>query len=309
MTPMPRRMIASIFLLISILFSAAWSTRSVPKTTRIANESVPKLTLRETRFSPLDLEVTGALAGLPVGAKRYLRREDVATLPEVNLTVTDDPNFRRTVKVKGIELDLLARALAAEAERSVIVALCTDQYRSYYPEAYREIHKPVLAMEIDGQGPSDWPQNPEVAGLSMGPYLITQANFAPAFKVLAHEDEAQIPWGVIRLEFRNQETAFAAIAPRGPTAGDPAVQAGYRISQQNCLRCHGPESDEPLKGKLTWAGVAIFAAQAPKNFAAYVRNPKAVAKDAHMPPNPTYDDATLDALTAYFRTLAAAEKR
>lgn len=309
MKPMPRRMTASSFLLIAILFSAAWDTRSFPGTLQIANEKAPKLVLRHTRASSFDLEVTGALAGLPAGAKRYLRREDLTAVPQVNLTVADDPNFHRPVKVKGIELDLLARALAAQGEKSVIVALCTDRYRSYYPQAYREIHKPVLALEIDGLGPSAWPKNPEVAGLSMGPYLITQSNFAPAFKILAHEDEAQIPWGVVQLEFRNEKTAFAAIAPRGPMAGAPAVQAGYRISQQNCLRCHGPESDEPLKGKLTWAGIAIFAAQAPQNFSAYVRKPKAVAKDAQMPANPSYDDETLDALTAYFRTFAATEKR
>jgi mono/diheme cytochrome c family protein len=308
MKPMPRRMTASLFLLISLLFSAAWSSRPFPDAAQIANENAPKLTLHETRSSPLDLEVTGALHSLPPGATRYLRREDLAAAPQVNLTVTDDPNFHRPVKVKGIELGFLARALAAEGQKSVVVAICTDWYRSYYPETYREIHRPVLALEIDGQGPSAWPKNPEVSGLSMGPYLITQSNFTPAFKILAHDDEAQIPWGVTRLEFRNQETAFAAIAPRGTTATDPNVQAGYRISQQNCLRCHGPESDEPLKGKLTWAGIAVFAAQAPKNFAAYVRNPKAVAKDAQMAPNPGYDDATLNALTAYFRTFAAPEK-
>lgn len=306
---MPRRMTASSFLLIVILLSAAWSTRSNPGSAPIAKENAPKLTLRQARSAPFDLEVTGALAGLPVGAKRYLRREDLSAVPQVNLTVTDDPNFHRPVEVKGVELDLLARALAAQGERSVIVALCTDQYRSYYPQSYRETHQPVLALEIDGQGPSAWPNNPEVSGLSMGPYLITQANFAPAFKILAHEDEAQIPWGVIRLEFRNQESAFAAIVPRGPSAGDPAVQDGYRISQQNCLRCHGPETDEPLKGKLTWAGIAFFAAQAPNNFAAYVRHPKSVAPDAKMPPNPGYDGATLDALTAYFRTFATTEQR
>ena len=306
---MPRRTAAPFFLLVTALFATVWDTYPVSETSQFDNENAAKLTWRETRSSPLDLEVTGALNGLPPGAKRYLRRQDLARLPEVNPTVTDDPNFRRTVKVKGIELDFLARALAAEAEKSVVVAICTDSYRSYYPQPYREMHKPVLALEIDGQGPAAWPKNPEVAGLSMGPYLITQSNFTPAFRILAHEDEAQIPWGVARLEFRDQETAFAAIAPRGPTATDPNVQAGFRISQQNCLRCHGPESDEPLKGKLTWAGIAFFAAQAPKNFAAYVRNPKAVAKDAQMPPNPSYDVATIDALTAYFRTFAATEKR
>ena len=305
MNSMPRRMTASFFVLISIPLPAVGAAQTGAAASLNTSENAAKLTLREIRSSPLDLEVTGALAGLPVGTTRFVRRDDLSQLPQVSLTVTDDPNFRRTVNVRGVELELLARALASSAEKSVIVALCVDRYRSYYPQSYREIHKPVLVLEIDNQPPSAWPQNPEVSGLSMGPYLVTQSNFAPAFTVLGHADEAQIPWGVVQLEFRNPETAFASIAPHGPGAENPAVQAGYRISQQNCLRCHGPESEEPLKGKLTWAGISSFAAQAPKNFAAYVRNPKALSQDAKMPPNPSYDAATLDALIAYFKTFVA----
>jgi cytochrome c1 len=39
-------------------------------------------------------------------------------------------------------------------------------------------------------------------------------------------------------------------------------------------------------------------------FRALIRNPAAVTPGAKMPGQPGYDDATLDALTAYFRTFA-----
>jgi mono/diheme cytochrome c family protein len=305
---MPRRMRALLLLFISILFANAKSTQTASGPLQNPNKSGPKLTLRGKRSSPLDLGVTGSIVGLPPGVKRYLTHEDLFALPLVSLTVTDDPNFREPVNVKGVALDLLARELAADGEKTVIVAICTDWYRSYYPQAYREMHKPVLVLEIDGQLPSAWPKNNEAPALSMGPYLVTQPRFTPAFQILAHDDEPQIPWGVVRLEFRSDKTAFADIAPLGPAKDDSAVEAGYRISQQNCLRCHGPASDEPLKGKLTWAGIAMFAAQAPENFAAYVRNPRAQAKGAQMPANLNYDEATMNALISYFRTFAPLQR-
>ena len=139
----------------------------------------------------------------------------------------------------------------------------------------------------------------------MGPYLISHPHFAPGSRTLGHEEEAQIPWGVVRLEFRNEQAMFGEIAPRGPRADEAAVQAGYRIARENCLRCHGPSSYGRLKGQLNWAGIAFFVDASPKEFAAYVRDPKSVVKTAEMPGNPGYDDATMQALIAYFRTFFA----
>jgi len=157
-------------------------------------------------------------------------------------------------------------------------------------------------MEIDGEGPASWPKSKEGSGSLMGPYLISHPRFAPSFKVLGNEEEAQIPWGVVRLEFRNEEAIFKEIAPRAVNAGEAEVQAGYRIARQNCLRCHGPASYGRLKGQITWSGIAFFADSSPRGFAAYVRNPRSVAPYAQMPGNPAYDDATVEALIAYFRT-------
>jgi mono/diheme cytochrome c family protein len=297
--------IVLVFLLLSL--NSTGETRH--QAAQTPSKNGPRLNWRTTRSSPLDLEVSGNLIGLAPGAKRYVRRIDLLTLPRVNLPVTGDPNFARAVKVSGVELNRLVRELAADGQEATIVAVCKDFYRSYYPREYRDIHKPVLALEIDGQPPTDWPRTREGSGMSLGPYLITHESFTPAFKILAHEDEAQIPWGVARLEFKGEKSAYRAIEPRGPKANDAAARDGYRIAQQNCYRCHGPASDEPLKGKLTWDGVAAFAAQAPKDFAAYVRDPQAISKDARMPPNPNYDDATLQALTAYFKSFAATETR
>jgi len=268
-----------------------------------------RLTLRDARRSPLDLEVGGELAGFPAGAVRYLTREDLLGLPQVSYTVTDDANFDGPVQIRGVEIEVLAREIAAAGEQALVVAVCDDLYRAHYRRAYVQAHRPVLVLEINGQAPAGWPKSKEGSGSAMGPYLISHPHFTSSFKILSHEDESQIPWGVVRLEFKNEEKTFSEIAPRGSHADDPSVQAGYRIAQQNCLRCHGPDSYGRLKGQFTWSGIAMVAAYSPGSFAAYVRNPRSVAQYAQMPGNPDYDDATMQALISYFGTFSGKGKQ
>jgi len=258
--------------------------------------------LREKRSSGLDLEFRGDLAGLPAGSVRYIAREDLKALPQVTYTVTDDRNFVGAVEVRGVALEVLAREFAGSGEKALIVAVSGDLYRAHYPQEYVQAHRPVLVMEIDGEGPASWPKSKEGSGSAMGPYLISHPHFTPSFKVLGNEEEPQIPWGVVRLEFRSEEAIFGEIAPPAVNAGEAEVHAGYRIARQDCLRCHGPASYGRLKGQIAWSGIAFFADSSPREFAAYVRNPRSVAQSAEMPGNPAYDDATVEALIAYFRT-------
>jgi mono/diheme cytochrome c family protein len=265
--------------------------------------------LRHERSSLLDLEVAGDLSGLPLAAAGFVSREDLLRLPQVTYVVSDDSNFKGSTEVRGVSLDVLARAISSDGDKSMVVAVCDDLYRAHYPQAYIQAHHPLLVLEINGRPPADWPKSKDGSGASLGPYLISQPPFTPSFKILSHQDEPQIPWGVLRLEFRNEQTLLSDVAPRGATAENPTVQAGYRIAQQNCWRCHGPETEGPQKGKLTWGGIALFAATSPVNFANYVRNPQKLSKLAEMPGNPNYDDATMRALIAYFRFFFPQEKR
>ena len=260
------------------------------------------------RTSPTDLEVGGELAGVPPGETRYATHAELLALPQVRFTVRDDSNFAGPTQIKGVLLEELARDLGAAPGADLVVAICDDKYRANYPRGYLAAHHPVLVLEINGKPPSGWPKDSGKRGFNMGPYMISHEEFAPAFKILAHTDEAQIPWGVVRLEFRDEKTVFGAIAPRGPHANDPDVQAGYKITEQNCFRCHNMGNEGGQKSGIAWTLLAAVADTSQDFFAAYVRDPKSKSPQAEMPGNPQYDDETLRALGSYFRTFYGAEQ-
>jgi mono/diheme cytochrome c family protein len=283
-------------------------TKEARGKTQSASSSPANGTLHEKRASPADLEVGGELAGLSPGTTRYLTREDLLALPQVNYTVTDDSNFASPMQVSGVLLEELIRHLGAAPESDLLIAICDDLYRANYPRAYMLAHHPLLVLTVNGQPPAGWPKDSEGHGYDMGPYMISHSKFTPAFKILSHADEPQIPWGVVRLEFRDEKAVFGAIAARGPRAAESQVQAGYRIAQQNCFRCHNLGSEGGKKAGRSWQNLSAWATASPEYFAAYVRNPVAKNPHAQMPGNPAYDDSTLQALAAYFQTFSSQEK-
>jgi mono/diheme cytochrome c family protein len=262
----------------------------------------------EKRQLASDLEVSGALFGLPVESTRYIARDELLATPQVNFTVTDDTNFTGPTKIRGVRLDELARHLAASPAADMVVAICDDGYRANYPQAYLAAHHPVLVLDVNGKPPAGWPKDSQEHKFDMGPYMISNPRFAPSFKVLSHSDEAQIPWGVVRIEFRDEKIVFGAIEPRGSQAPAPSVQAGFAIAKQNCFRCHNSGREGGQKSGVPWESLGALAAAKPKEFAAYVRNPQAKNSQAQMPGNPQYDGETLKALTDYFRTFAQLPK-
>jgi mono/diheme cytochrome c family protein len=298
----------SLLLGLRLLF-VAWLTLSIGCAVGQTNSTnaVPTL-LHPTRQSAADLEIGGQLSHLPPGTTRYVTREDLLTLPQVTFTVNDDANFTGPTQVSGVALEDLIRHLGAASQADLIVAICDDQYRANYPRAYLAAHHPLLVLKVNGEPPERWPKDAEGHNLQMGPYMISHPKFTPSFQVLSHRDEPQIPWGVVQLEFRNEKTVFGAIAPRGPHAREAPVQAGYRIAQQNCFRCHNLGNEGGQKSGHPWLVLSAWAAASPEYFAAYVRNPQTKNPQARMPGNPGYDDATIRALSAYFRTFAPEEK-
>ena len=303
---MRRIQISMLATLVSV--AAAHGTKFAVAQAKSTAPQVHVTKLHAARVSPMDLEIGGELAGMPAGVTRYITRDDLLGLPQVTYTVTDDANFTGPTKVSGVPLEDLMRYFGAGPAADFVVAICNDKYRANYPRAYLAQHHPLLVLEVNGNAPSGWPKDSGGHGYDMGPYMISHPKFTPSFKILSHSDEPQIPWGVVRIEFRDEKAVFGAIAPRGPHANDPAVQAGYTIAQQNCFRCHNAGEEGGRKSGVTWAVLSAVAVSSPEFFAAYVRNPKSKSAGAQMPGNPRYDDQTLRALTAYFQSFSQAEK-
>jgi len=260
------------------------------------------------RSSPLDLELGGELKGLPPGTTRFVTRDYLLALPQTSFTTTGDEKFTGPTRVSGVTLDELMRALGGARPSDMFVAISNDGYRANYTSTYIAAHHPVLVLKVDGKAPPDWPKDAE-HGTDLGPYTVSYLDFVPGFRTFAHTDEPQIPWGVVRLDLREQEAVFGAIAPRGPHANDPTVEAGYRIAQQNCFRCHnaGPEGGQ--KSERPWLVLSAWAIASPEFFTAYVRDPKTKNPLSVMPANRDYDDSTMRALLAYFRTFSAPQPR
>ena len=249
--------------------------------------------LHATRQAPTDLQI---------GESQFVSYQDLLRLPQVSFTTSDDSNFVPPAHVSGVPLEELTRALGSDAD--MVVAIAADGYRSNYPAAYLSAHHPVLVLTVNGEAQQGWPKTHE-GNMALGPYVIANPSFHPSFKVLSHTDEAQIPFQVVRLDFRRESEVFGPIAPHGSYAPDSPVMQGYRIAQQNCYRCHNMGAEGGHMASIPWPVIGAFAKGNPDFFAKYVRNPQAVNPSSRMAGSPEYDDATIAALRAYFSTFAA----
>ncbi|WP_157439991.1 c-type cytochrome [Terracidiphilus gabretensis] len=263
--------------------------------------SVPSpIELHSERSSPGDLEIGGELAGVPKGATRYLRYDELLKLPQKTFQVTDD-NFHTTAEIGGVTLSDLAKLLGEHAD--MIVAICYDSYRSDYSPEYLAAHDPLLVLRVNGKLRDSWPKAPN--GDALVPYTIANPAFKPRYKVLAHDDEEQVPYGVTRLEFRNGAHIYASILPGAAWRENHQVMDGYRIAREDCFRCHNSGAEGGTMGKRAWPQLGEDAVKDPERFRRVIHDPEKVVPGARMPAAPNYDRATLDALVAYFRTFAS----
>jgi hypothetical protein len=74
------------------------------------------------------------------------------------------------------------------------------------------------------------------------------------------------------------------------------------IARQDCFRCHNMGADGGTLSGHSWLELAELASGDGERFRRIIHNPASITPGARMPAHNTYDDATLDALTVYFRT-------
>lgn len=269
-------------------------------------QTAAHVVLHEMRQSKSDLEIGGLLRGVPNGQTRFVTYDDLLKLPQVSYTVSNDPNFGKPVVVSGVALETLAAELSSAVAGGMVIAICDDNYAAHYPKEYMRAHRPLLVLKVDGKPPAGWPIGTD--GFAMGPYMISHPDFKPSFQVLKHADEAQVPWGLVRIDFREEREVYAPIQPGAAYRENHLVQNGYTIARQSCFRCHNRGGEGGAKSTVSWDAIGRHAVKDPARFDAYVLNPKSINPDSEMAASPQYDEATLRALRAYFVTFAESSK-
>lgn len=254
--------------------------------------------LQTARVSPQDLEIRGKVAGVPAGESRFVRWSELRSLQTSTLTLP------RAFGLAAPQLTLLFlsdlwTALPHSSTADTMLAICQDGYASVYPRDFITAYRPFLVLEINGQGPADWP--PPGVKHNFGPYVITiAAEVVPAVAELL-DGAHKRPWGAVTIEFTTFAERFAD-AYRGKWADiSPRAATGRDLWINSCASCHrgpgqmfgGTKSDRPFEALAALAfGDADY-------FRQYVRDPKSKVPGATMEPHPHYTDQQLAALIAF----------
>jgi mono/diheme cytochrome c family protein len=258
------------------------------------------------RSSNSDLEIAGMAADIAPGTVRFISYEHLLTLPQTTVTVTGDENFRelpqQKLTVTGVYLDVLERSLGVFPEADLLTALCSDGYRASYPREYIKIHRPILALKIDGLPVETWVAH--TRNDDPGTYFITHADFTPYFSVSSFQEIPKIPAKITRLEFGTAQQAYGAIAPHKKDASNLQVIEGFRIAQQHCYRCHNIGSYGGTKAGKSWQTLGNYAVSSPTTFERYLRDPNSVDAKSTMTCEPQVGEPAAKALQAYFQTFA-----
>ncbi|MCU1321195.1 MAG: hypothetical protein JWM43_844 [Acidobacteriaceae bacterium] len=275
------------------LFSATHTRRVVASAGQL---------VQTKRVSRRDLAVRGLASSMEHG---YIPYESLLHLPQVTAKVEHDASFTDmhvlSVKITGVPLSALSKALQVPAEKDLLLARSDDGYVGIYPAEYVAAHEPILVLTVDSMTTAAWAQ--KTGNVELGPYLIGYDNFKPAWHVLAHEDRPQALSVVLELEYKTQQQVFGPIIPAARFGADSPERAGFAIAKQSCLRCHAAGPYGGTKAGLSWEVLAGLAKRDGATFAQYVHDPKSISSKAKMPANPQYDAATLQALTAYYSSM------
>jgi hypothetical protein len=282
------------------LFSAAHNSRAT------ASQPAATSVLRPTRGDKTDLAVNWPAVGSAPAVHGFISYKALLVMPQVAATVISDENFEAmkvaSVRITGVRLSDLTKALNVPAGEDMLLARCLDGYVGQYPAEYVAAHQPILVLTVNGKTAAEWGRS--TGNIDTGPYMISYADFLPAWHVLKHEDKPQVPINVLELEYRTQKDVFGPITPPARFDAHSPEVAGFAIAKQNCLRCHNAGPYGGIKAGWSWETLAMVAKTDPVTFKKYVHEPTGVNAKSKMPGNPQYDDETLAAVAAYFQSLA-----
>jgi len=107
------------------------------------------------------------------------------------------------------------------------------------------------------------------------------------------------PWQLATIEIAPFEATFPHTAP---PAADAAAQHGFRVFRESCISCHAMNREGGRVGPDLNVPQSIVEYRPEPQIRAYIRDPRTF-RYSNMPAHPTFTEADLDALVAYFRAM------
>jgi len=235
----------------------------------------------------------------------YYSYDQLLTLPTVTVTTERDPNTNTPANYTGVYISDLFEAFGADSSLDVIGANCLDKYKQYYDQDYIVKHRPILLLKFDDSLPDDWPHTEQ--GSTLGPYCVVHESFSPSETIYGYVEQPRIPYGVVSLELTRFSESLGRFTPK-KSASDPEVLKGQKIAIGSCICCHNLGN---AGGHAADASLIVLAATtltAKDNFRRKVIDPHSMSPtSSHMPPHPTFDDNTFNALEAYLKAMMPIE--
>ena len=141
----------------------------------------------------------------------------------------------------------------------------------------------------------------------LGPYCVVHESFSPIETVYGYVEQPRIAPGVVALELTRFAQSLGPFTPK-ESGNDPEVVKGQKIAVGSCISCHGVGNAGGQDGP-PWTVLADRAVNSKDTFRQKVKEPRSLNPSSHMPPHPTFDNNTFNALEAYFKAIKAEEIR
>ncbi len=233
----------------------------------------------------------------------YYSHDQLLTLPTVTVKTERDPNTNRPATYTGVYIGDLFEAFGADASFDVIGTHSVDNYKQYDDRDYIAKHRPILLLKFDGKLPLDWP--PGEDGTALGPYCVVHESFTPGEKIYGYIEKPRSPHAVVWLELTSYSRSLGRFTPK-QSENNPEILKGQKIAVGSCSSCHNIGNVGGQMG-IPWSSLAATAVTDKDNFRKKVIDPKSLNVTSHMPPQPTFDDETFNALEAYFKAMMPIE--
>jgi hypothetical protein len=283
--------------IVSLIFS-----RALVVVLLTCNSNAASLQPSETRQDWQDLEVITLDSQGNRAEAVYCSYDQLLTLPTVTVKTDHDPNTNTPATYTGVYISDLLEAFSADGSFDVIGAKCSDGRKLYYDRDYVAAHRPILLLKFDGKPPADWP--PKEDRTALGPYCVVHESFSPAETIYGYVEEPRNSYKVVSLELTSFSQSLGRFTPK-KNGNDPEVVKGQKIAVGSCISCH--HLGNVGGTQASWAALAASTVISKENFRKKVTDPRSLNPTSTMPPHPTFDDKTFNALEAYFKAMMPIE--